>query len=155
MSNVLIRTADMVGDPAQTRGGPSTIGELNRVPLVAALQTLAVTAVGAQGEPQGVVDSARTNVGLNLGTAGLPVGMNAVKAVGEQITPFGAKHDDRGKMGTLLEVSDVIVDHREVDSGPHLRARVEHDAVERQRLANGNAGRQLGRKARRVGTLVG
>ena len=155
MSDVLIRTADMVSDPAQTRVGPSTIGELDRVPLVAALQTLAVTAVGAEGEPQGVVRSAWTNVGLNLGTASLAVGVHPVEAIGEQVPRVPAKHGDRGEMVTLLEIRDVIVDHREVNGGPDLRARIEHEAVERHRLANGNAGRQLGRKARRVGTLVG
>ena len=145
----------MLSNPTLAGVGPSAIRELDRVPLVAALQTLAVTAVGPQGEPQRVVQATGTNVGLDLGTPGLPVGMNAVEAVREHVAPFPAKHDDRGEPITLLEVGGIVVDHLRVDGDAHRRARVEHEAVERQRLANGNASRQLGRNARRVGTLFG
>ena len=145
----------MLSNPTLAGVRPSAIRELNRVPLVAALQTLAVTAVGPQCKPQRVIKSAGTNVGLDLRTPGLAIGVNAMEAVREQVAPFAAKHDDRGEPIALLEIGGVVVDHLEVDGDPHLRARVEHEAVERQRLANGNASRRLGRKARGVGTLVG
>ena len=145
----------MLGNPTLAGVRPSAIRELNRVPLVAALQTLAVAAVGPQGEPQRVVQATGTNVGLDLATPGLAIGMNAMEAVGEQVAPFPAKHDDRGEPIALLEIGGVVVDHLGADGDAHLRARIEHEAVERQRLANGNASRQLGRNARRIGTLFG
>ena len=144
----------MIGNAALAGVGPSAVRELNRVPLVASLQTLAVTAVGPQGKPQRVIKGAGTNVGLDLGTPGLAVGANPMETVREQVAPFPAEHDDGGKPITLVEISCVVVDHLGVDGDAHLRARVEDEAVERQRLANGNASRQLRRNARRVTTGV-
>ena len=145
----------MLRNPTLAGVRPSAIRKLNRMPLVASLQTLAVTAVGPQCKPQRVIKGAGTNVGLNLGTPGLAVGANPVEAVREKVAPFPAKHDDGGKPITLLEISCVVVDHLGIDGDAHLRARVEDEAVKRQRLANGNASRQLRRNARRIGTLFG
>ena len=132
----------MLGNATLAGVRPSAVGELNRVPLVAAVQTFPVPAIGAQGEPQRIVEGPGTNVGLDLGTPGLAIGMNTVEAVGEQVPPFDAKHDDRRKAIALLQIVGIVVDHLRTDGSSHLRARVEHKAVERQRLANWNASRQ-------------
>ena len=144
----------MIGNAALAGVGPSAVRELNRVPLVAALQTLAVTAVGTQGKPQRVVEGTGTNVGLDLRTPSLATGMNPVEAVREHVTPFPAEHDDGREPIALLEISGVVIDHLGADGNAHLRARIEDEAVERQRLAKGNASRQLRRNARRVRTGV-
>ena len=135
--------------------GPSAVRELNRTTLVAGLHTLAVPAVGPESEPQRVLEAARPHVGLNPGTAGLAVGVNPMKTIGQQVAALATENDDRRKSGAALKVLRVVVDHLRVDGNAHLRARIKHEAVERQRLANGNASRQLRRNARRIGTLFG
>ena len=121
--------------------------------LVGPTETLTVSAVGAQGEPQRVVPIAVIDIGLDLRAAGLAVGDDAMESIGEHVDAVGAKDDDGGKPGPVRKSIAILDDDVLINSRPDLGARVKDEAVEENDLTDRNTRRRVGWQAwRRRGT---
>ena len=144
-----MRAADLRSDASLTEVRPRTVGDLHGPTLVRTGQTLAMGAVGTEGEPERVFARAVMNIRLDLGTTRLAVGLNAVKAIGQQINVFAPEDDDGQKPGTGKQRVGVVADEDVVDGRPHLGTGIGDETIERENLAHGNTRLRIGRQSRR------
>ena len=148
-ADVLVSAPDMSGDAALAQVRPSTIRELNGVPLVRTGETLTVSAVGAEGEPERVLTSAVIHIGRDLGTTSLPVGENALKTVGEHFRAVGAENNDRRELSAVGQRLHVLVDDVVVNGRADLSSRIGYETVQREDLTDRAADRRIRRQPRR------
>ena len=149
LTDVLLSTPDLRGDADLAEVRPSAVGELDGTALVGTAQTLTVSAVGAEGEPERGLTSAVIHVGGDLGTPSLPIGGDAVVTVGEQVHAVGPENDDRRELSAVDQHLHVLVDDRVVDVRADLSARIGDERVKREDLAERRADRGIRRQPRR------
>ena len=126
---------------------PSAIRKLNGTVLVVTLETPPVRAIGAEREPESIVENTGVDVSLDLGAPGLLIRTHAMETIGEKI-PIGAEDHHGRKTDVSSQQLHVLVNESVVEGGPNLRASVSDQAVDQNRLAHGNARREVGRKPR-------
>ena len=126
---------------------PSAIRKLNGTVLVVTLETLPVRAIGAEREPESIVENTGVHVSLDLGAPGLLIRTHAMETIGEKI-PISAEDHHGRKTDVSSQQLHVLVDESVVECGPNLRAGVSDQAVDRNRLSHGDARREVGRKPR-------
>ena len=148
-TNVSLSASNLKGDATLAEIGPSAVRELDGTALVGTAQTLTVSAVGAEGEPERVLTSAVINIGPGLRTPSLPIGGNAVVTVGEQVHAVDLENDERRKLSAVEQRLHVLVDDRVVDVRADLSARIGDERVKRDNLTKRSADRGITRQPRR------
>ena len=101
LTDVPLSTPNLSGDADLAEVRPGAVRELDGTALVGAAQTLTVSAVGAEGEPERVLTSAVIHIGRDLGTPSLPVGENAVVTVGEHFRAVGTENNHRRELSAV------------------------------------------------------
>ena len=149
LTNVRLSAPDLSSDADLAEFRPGAVGELDGTALVGAPQTMAVSAVGAEGEPERVLTSAVIHIGRDLGTTSLAVGEDAVEAVGEQLRAVGAENDDRRKLGAVGQRLGVLDDDVVVNGRADLSSGIGDETVQRKDLTHRDTRRGIGRPARR------
>ena len=149
LTDVRLSTPQLSGDAALAEVRPGAVGELDGTALVGAVQTLTVSAVGAEGEPERVLTSAVIHIGRDLGTTSLPVGENAVKTVGEHFRAVGAENNDRRELSAVGQRLHVLVDDVVVNGRADLSSRIGYETVQREDLTDRAADRRIRRQPRR------
>ena len=149
LTDVLLSTPDLSGDADLAEVRPRAVGELNGTALVATAQTLTVSAIGAEGEPERVLTSAVIHISPGLGTPSLPIGGDAVVTVGEQVHAVDPENDERWKLSAVEQRLHVLVDDRVVDVRADLSARIGDERVKRDNLTKRSADRGITRQPRR------
>ena len=149
LTDVRLSTPQLSGDAALAEVRPGAVGELDGTALVGAVQTLTVSAVGAEGEPECVVPSAVIHIGRDLGTTRLPVGENAVVTVGEYFRAGGTENNHRRELSAGGQRLHVLVDDVVVNGRADLSSGIGYETVQREDLTDRAAVRRIGRQPRR------
>ena len=142
-------TTHVPGDANLAEVRPGTVGELDGTALVGTGETLTVSAVGAEGEPERVLTTAVIHIGRDLGTPSLPVGEDAVETVGEHFRAVGTENNHRRELSAVRQRLHVLVDDVVVNGRADLSSRIGYETVQREDLTDRAADRRIGRQPRR------
>ena len=146
-AHVRLRAADLGRNANLTNIRPGAIRKLHRTTLVVTVETLPVRAIGAEREPESIVENTGIDISLDLAAPSLLIRTHAMETIGEKI-PIGAEDHHGRKPDVSSQQLHVLVHESVVEGGANLRAGVSDQAVDRNRLAHGNARREVGRKPR-------
>ena len=142
-------TTHVPGDANLAEVRPGTVGELDGTALVGTGETLTVSAVGAEGEPERVLTSAVIHIGRDLETPSLPVGEDAVVTVGEHFRAVGTENNHRRELSAGGQRLHVLVDDVVVNGRADLSSGIGYETVQREDLTDRAADRRIGRQPRR------